>query len=57
MGYFFPHSLQVFGHNIWLVNDKVIYKNAIKMAHGWYNWTLANQARDGMMYFASTKVR
>jgi len=37
-----------------MVNEKRIYKNALKMTYGWYNWTLANQSRAGQIYFAST---
>ncbi|KAG1665878.1 hypothetical protein FOA52_005367 [Chlamydomonas sp. UWO 241] len=48
-------ATQVFGHNLFLPGDKRIYKNALKMAYGWYNWTLAQTSRHGEVYFASTK--
>jgi len=44
----------VIGHVLWLPCDKRIYKNALKMSYGWYNWSLAYQSRGGQVFFAST---
>ena len=47
---------QVFGHCLGVSgsSEKTIYKTALKMTYGWYNWTLANESRAGLMFFGST---
>ncbi|GAX73095.1 hypothetical protein CEUSTIGMA_g548.t1 [Chlamydomonas eustigma] len=45
---------QVLGHILFLPYDKKIYKNVLKMAYGWYNWTVSNATKAGHVYFSST---
>lgn len=45
---------QVFGHLLYLSNEKKIYKNALKQIFGCYSWTVANRSKNGSIYYAST---
>eukprot|EP00798_Chlamydomonas_sp_ICE-L_P027615 gene27615-7252_t len=42
------------GHMLYFPHEKRIYKNALKMTYGWYNWTLATSVKKGSIYWAST---
>lgn len=35
--------------------EKPVYKNAIKMVYGQYNWTLASENKEGLIYITSTR--
>eukprot|EP00798_Chlamydomonas_sp_ICE-L_P027632 gene27632-7269_t len=45
---------QVIGHMLWMPHDKKVYKNALKMAYGWYNFSIGNASQHGQLYQAST---
>ena len=48
---------QVFGHILYLMNEKKVYKNALKQIFGCYSWTVADRSKNGSVYFASTPTK